>query len=116
LLSAFARAHAQWSLAVADRVLIPLPGVGTLSLTRDAYEAALIPIAAPETAAAPSAVESLVSAKVLSASLSLPVSCIYEYAKAGRIPSVRVGRHVRFNHSQVLTALKSPGLVTVGRH
>jgi excisionase family DNA binding protein len=101
---------------MSDRVLIPLPGVGTLSLTLDAYEAALIPIAAPVAfAAAPSAAaDSLVSAKVLSASLSLPVSCIYEYAKAGRIPSVRVGRHVRFSHAQVLEALKSTGTATVG--
>jgi excisionase family DNA binding protein len=99
---------------VSDRVLIPLPGVGTLSLTREAYEAALIPIAAPAPNASAPSPELLVSAKVLSASLSLPVSCVYEYAKAGRIPSVRVGRHVRFNHSQVLAALKSPGVVTVG--
>jgi prophage regulatory protein len=33
-----------------DRVLIPLPGIGTLSLTRAEYEAALIPIAPPEVA------------------------------------------------------------------
>ena len=32
---------------MADRVLIPLPGIGTLSLTR-AYKAALIPITKPE--------------------------------------------------------------------
>lgn len=32
-----------------DRVLIPLPGIGTLSLTRTEYEAALIPISAPST-------------------------------------------------------------------
>jgi prophage regulatory protein len=31
-----------------DRVLIPLPGIGTLTLTRADYEAALIPIAPPE--------------------------------------------------------------------
>lgn len=29
-----------------DRVLIPLPGIGTLSLTRSEYESALIPIKA----------------------------------------------------------------------
>jgi len=31
-----------------DRALIPLPGIGTLSLSRAEYEAALIPIATPE--------------------------------------------------------------------
>jgi prophage regulatory protein len=33
---------------MSDRVLIPLPGIGTLSLTRAQYDAALIPIAPPE--------------------------------------------------------------------
>lgn len=33
---------------MADRVLIQLPGIGTLSLTRADYEAALVPIASPE--------------------------------------------------------------------
>lgn len=37
-----------------DRVLIPLPGIGTLSLTRAEYEAALIQISQPE---APKAVQ-----------------------------------------------------------
>ena len=97
-----------------DRVIIPLPGIGTLDLSRQEYEAALRPIAAPAPIAAAPSQEELVNAKVLSAALSLPVSCIYEYAKAGRIPSVRVGRHVRFNHAHVLAALKSPGAVTVG--
>jgi prophage regulatory protein len=34
--------------AMADRVLIPLPGIGTLSLTKAEYEAALIPVGKPE--------------------------------------------------------------------
>jgi excisionase family DNA binding protein len=99
---------------MSDRILIPLPGIGTLSLSREAYEAALVPIVA-ETKAAPAApADTLVNAKAISASLNLPVSCVYEYAKAGRIPSVRVGRHVRFNQSQVLSALRAAGAVTVG--
>lgn len=99
---------------MSDRVLIPLPGIGTLSLTREAYEAALLPIAAPEPLQAVRSSEELVNAKVLAVSLNLPISCIYEYAKAGRIPSVRVGRHVRFNHSHVLAALRSSGSIPVG--
>ena len=31
-----------------ERILIPLPGIGTLSLTRAEYDAALIPIPKPE--------------------------------------------------------------------
>jgi hypothetical protein len=33
--------------AMPDQVLIPLPGIGTLPLTRAVYEAALIPISSP---------------------------------------------------------------------
>jgi hypothetical protein len=36
-----------------DLVLIPLSGIGTLSLTRDQYEAALIPIKEPSPPEAP---------------------------------------------------------------
>lgn len=101
-----------------DRVLIPLPGVGTLDLAREVYEAALRPIAAPERNSTGVEISrgsaELVTAKALAATTSLPVSCLYEYAKAGRIPSVRVGKHVRFNRDQVLAALRKTGGVTVG--
>jgi excisionase family DNA binding protein len=101
---------------MADSVIIPLPGIGTLELPRDVYERALRPIAPPAAAQVPAEVsEALVTAKALAMTLSLPVSCLYEYAKAGRIPSVRAGKHVRFNPDQVLAALRATGAVTVGR-
>jgi excisionase family DNA binding protein len=100
-------------------VQIVLPGIGTLELTRDAYDAALRPIAAPAAAVAATAIEKpppqLVTAKVLAAQLSLPISCIYEYAKAGRIPCVRAGRHVRFNVATVQAALAATVALTAGR-
>jgi excisionase family DNA binding protein len=98
-----------------SRVLIPLPGVGTLDLAREVYEAALRPIATPAPSAPATENAELVTAKCLAATLSLPVSCLYEYAKAGRIPSVRVGKHVRFNPGQVLATLRATGGLTVGR-
>jgi excisionase family DNA binding protein len=91
------------------RVIIPLPGIGTLELSREVYEAALRPLAAATPAAAPSG--NLVDAKALAEVFSLPVSCIYEYAKAGRIPCVRAGKHVRFDVALVRAAL---GAATVG--
>jgi excisionase family DNA binding protein len=90
-------------------VLIPLPGIGTLELTRAAYEAALRPLAQPAPASAATEPAELVTAKALAHQLSLPVSSIYEFAKAGRIPSVRAGKHVRFSRSAVLAALRSNG-------
>jgi excisionase family DNA binding protein len=100
-------------------VQIVLPGVGTLELTREAYDAALRPITtAPATGSAPAGDQPavrLVNAKVLAGQLSLPVSCIYEYARAGRIPCVRLGKHVRFSPGAVRAALASTVDVTVGR-
>jgi excisionase family DNA binding protein len=52
--------------------------------------------------------------KMLAVSLNLPRSCIYEYAKAKRIPCVRVGKHVRFDPAAVRTALENTGGLTVG--
>jgi excisionase family DNA binding protein len=96
-------------------VLIPLPGVGTLELTREAYEAALRPITAETRATSPDAGEPLIDAEALSRSLNLPKSCVYEKARTGAIPSVRVGKHVRFRRSQVLEALGATARVAVGR-
>ena len=98
-----------------DRVLIPLPGVGTLDLAREVYEAALRPIAAPSPPTPDTGNAELVTARALAHQMSLPVSCLYEYAKAGHIPSVRVGKHVRFNAAQEVAALRKTGGVTVGR-
>jgi excisionase family DNA binding protein len=101
-------------MSVADRVVIPLAGIGTLELTREAYEAALRPIQAPKPSEPAPAATELVTAKALARQLSLPLSCVYEYAKAGRIPCVRAGKHVRFNPAGVLASLATTGGLTVG--
>ena len=99
-----------------DRVLIPFgPEILVLtdaefSVARDRGRAMAMPSLQPSAALAPSG--ELVNAKTLAAQLSLPVSCLYEYAKAGRIPCVRVGKHVRFDVALVRGAL---GGTTVGR-
>lgn len=97
---------------MADRVVIPLPGIGTLELSREAYEAALRPLA--KSVAAPEESARLVTAKALAALTSLPISCVYEYAKARRIPCVRVGKHVRFDPAAVRAALQNTACVAVG--
>lgn len=86
-----------------------------LELPREVYEAHLRPVSAPQAVAGatPPATE-LVTAKVLAHRLSLPVSCLYEYARAGRIPCVRAGKHVRFSPAAVLAALSTTGAVTDG--
>jgi excisionase family DNA binding protein len=89
-----------------DLVLIPLMPIGVLELPRAVFDHYLRKVeqgAAP----APPIKSGLVNAKALAALLDLPTSCIYEYARAGRIPAVRAGKHVRFNAAQVLDILQA---------
>lgn len=105
---------------MADRVLIPLPGIGTLALSGEAYQAALEE-GARAIAARPSVQtsahdpEPLLNAGELARALSLPKSCVYEKARTGEFPSVRVGKHVRFRRSAVLAALNGTAPQAVGR-
>jgi excisionase family DNA binding protein len=91
---------------VSGVVLIPLPGFGTLELPQDVFERFLVrPVVAhaePSSAAQPH----LVGAKVLAAELALPLSCVYELARSKRIPSIRVGKHVRFDRAAVRAAIE----------
>lgn len=97
---------------VADTVLIPLPGIGTLELPRAVYESALRPFGAP---AAPTQPEPLLDAGELAQALNLPKSCVYERARRGDFPSVRVGKHLRFRRSEVLEALGASAKGAVSR-
>lgn len=99
---------------VTDTVLIPLPGVGTLELSREQYEAALRPLT-PARDTAPPVSEPLLDAAEMARLVNLPKSCVYEKARTGAIPSIRVGKHVRFNRSAVLAALSTTAQAAVGR-
>ena len=50
--------------------------------------------------------DGLVTAQQLATDLNVAVSAVYEHAKSGRIPSVRIGKHVRFDRSAVIAALR----------
>jgi excisionase family DNA binding protein len=96
-----------------DRVLIPFGSELLVFTESELVEARrrgreLVPHASAAPAPATQAA-GLVTAKALATEFSLPVSCIYEYAKAGRIPCVRVGKHVRFDKQLVRSALQSVG-------
>ncbi len=54
----------------------------------------------------------LVTARSLAHQLSLPVSSLYELARGGRIPCIRVGKHVRFSPPAVLKALEATDAVS----
>jgi hypothetical protein len=84
---------------MADRVLIPLPGIGTLELTAAAYAAALRPMTPPE---AVSNAHELKSAEELEAATGVPASWFATQARERRIPFRKLGRYVRFDLEEVL--------------
>lgn len=94
---------------MSDQVLVPLPGIGTLAMSRTAFETALAAgskaIAAPVTATAADA-EPLLDAEQLSTQLgNVPVTWIEAAGRDGRIPSIEFGRWRRFKRSAVEAAL-----------
>lgn len=90
-----------------DRILIPLPGIGTLALSREAFEAALAEGSKAVTAPTPPADEPLLNAAELAASLSLPRTWIEERTRRGELPCIRAGRWIRYNRRAVEAALST---------
>lgn len=94
-----------------DRVLICLPDGRWLALSAEMFREALQngaelatpPIGSParETSSA------LVTADEIAEATHMSRSTVYELAKAGVLPSVRVGRRIRFDREKVMTVLVS---------
>lgn len=93
---------------MAQRVLIPLPGVGTLALDEETYRSALEEGAKfnppPEPTADPS--ERLLDSQQLADVLQVPVTWIEQQAREGNIPSLPFGRRRRYRRSAVEAAIK----------
>lgn len=89
---------------MADRVLIPLPGVGTLSLSREVYEAALIPIEQMQPAAAAAGPMKLLSDKEMEQATGIAASWFASQARERRIPFRKLGRYVRFDFDEVMAS------------
>lgn len=99
---------------MADVVLIPLPAVGTLELPREVYERYLRPVGANAAPQAPDS-EPLLTAGEMAKALGLPKCTVYEKARTGEFPCVRVGKHVRFHRAHVLAALRPTASGATGR-
>ena len=94
---------------MADRVLIPLPGIGTLLLGREAFEAGLSAGTGVSVASGAFPVpkdEPLMDSEQLSAALGVPVSWLELAARQGRIPSLEFGRWRRFKRAEVEAAVR----------
>lgn len=95
-------------MSMAERVLIPLPGVGTLLLDGDTYRRALEEGAKlnPIAVSAIDQNEPLLSSRQLAEICQIPVTWIEEQAREGNIPSLPFGRRRRFRRSEVEAAIK----------
>jgi hypothetical protein len=88
---------------MAQRVLIPLPGVGILALDEETYRRALEEgaelNALPESAADPN--ERLLDSQQLADVLQVPVTWIEQQAREGNIPSLPCGRRRRYRYPKL---------------
>jgi hypothetical protein len=95
---------------MADTFLVPLPGIGTLALTRPQFEAALnagrdVGTPAPGHSLSASDGETrLLDAHQLEEITQVPASWWMAQARAHRIPFRKVGRRVRFVLDEVLSS------------
>ncbi len=94
-----------------SRVIVVVPGLGTLALEVDVYRRALAEgaalVGAPATAT--STDEPALDAEQLASALSLPVTWVEQAAREQRIPSIQAGRWRRFKRSAVEAALATDG-------
>src|SRR5687767_2969680 len=99
------QAKASWqrvgSVPMADVVLLVVPGLGCLALDHAEFERAqkrgqglLAPVATPEPQGGQQ--EPLLDSVALAERLCVPATWLEQAARDGRIPSVRIGRRVRF--------------------
>jgi excisionase family DNA binding protein len=100
-----------------DRVLICLPDGRWLALSADLFREALqsgAERAAPSaTSPAQQPSSGLVTADEIGEATHMSRSTVYELAKAGVLPSVRVGRRIRFDRERVMSVLASRSTATL---
>ena len=91
-----------------DRIAIPLPDGRWLALDRETFDAAvqagadLAPQPAPPYSASRPC---LLTSQQLAEQLSIPATWFEEAARRDEIPSVRVGKYLRFDSCEVLSSL-----------
>lgn len=97
---------------MSDRVLIPLPGLGVLRLTEEAFREALAAGAdcAPAPAVgAPASTEPLLDANQAAALLGVTARWLEDGARQGIVPHYKLGRYIRFRVSDVATHCAAKG-------
>ena len=102
---------------MAQRVLIPLPGVGTLALDEETYRRALEEGAKfnPSRELTTDPNERLLDSQQLADVLQVPVTWIEQQAREGNIPSLPFGRRRRYRLSAVEAAIKHGNTNSISR-
>ena len=96
-----------------DRVLIPVPGIGPIALTREALAEALA-AGAELTGQAPSpgspaTIEPLLDADQAGTQLGVTARWVEDSARAGIIPHHKLGRFLRFRVSEIAAHCRVEG-------
>lgn len=97
---------------MADRVVIPLPGIGTLLLDREAFAAALAAgaeMAASATPSPASVAEPLLDADQAAAQMNVTARWLEDSARAGIIPHIKLGKFTRFRVSEIAAHCRVEG-------
>jgi hypothetical protein len=110
------RAHAPSAsdgTPMADFILIPFPGLGTLAMSKEQFDAALAAGSSlsptQHTSRRATATEELVDAQSLERRTGVPASWWMAQARKGCIPFRKMGRRVRFDPHEVMN---SPAFIT----
>ncbi len=107
------RHSARDGLSAVDRVLVPLATGQWLLLPAAVFTEALaaarssMPAVQPRAADAESTVEQLKDSRGMAELLGCNSTLVEQMAKDGRVPSVRIGKLLRFEPARVLAALRS---------
>ncbi len=98
---------------MADCILIPIPNLGCLALTREEFETALTEGAKRKGLVAPSisteTPEALLDADQAGAQLGITSRWLEDSARAGIVPHYKLGRFLRFRVSEIATHCRVAG-------
>jgi hypothetical protein len=84
-----------------DRIVIPLPGIGTLDMPRAVFDQHLRQPAPAEPVAA-TATREVLDADALEERTGIPASWWMAQARERRVPFLKFGRYVRFDVAEVM--------------
>jgi hypothetical protein len=83
---------------MSERILIPLPGLGTLELPREVFDQHLLRPQMPSVKPA----SELVDADELEERTGIPASWWMTQARERRLPFRKIGRYVRFDVAEIM--------------